>query len=72
MPVKCSHLKPGLHAIATANNKNDAEKAAINFVVHWMENSVNPTLLPLLAQGSLDVSADKDKSIYDKTGNLSA
>jgi hypothetical protein len=26
-----------------------------------MESSVTPTLLPLLAQGSLDVSADKDK-----------
>ncbi len=29
-----------------------------------METSVTPTLLPLLAQGSLDVSADKDKDFF--------
>ncbi|DBB11268.1 TPA: hypothetical protein ACH3X3_006705 [Trebouxia sp. C0006] len=29
-----------------------------------MDSSVTPTLLPILAQGSLDVSADKDKDFF--------
>jgi len=36
-----------------------------------METSVTPTLLLLLAQGSLDVSADKDKDFFiNKIGKL--
>lgn len=38
-----------------------------------METSVTPTLLPLLAQGSLDVSADKDKDFFiNKIGKLTS
>ena len=38
-----------------------------------METSVTPTLLLLLAQGSLDVSADKDKDFFiNKIGKLTS
>jgi len=38
-----------------------------------MDSSVTPTLLPILAQGSLDVSADKDKDFFiNKIGKLTS
>ena len=45
---------PGLHA----------EQGGVKFIWEWLLATMFPSLLPLILQGALDVSADKDKDYF--------